>query len=163
MKALTIYQPFASLLAVGEKRFETRGWATKHRGPIAIHAGRRMFELELDEDLRAEVFKPLLSASGEHIYAPTGAVIATAELVGIWAIQQGEDGKIKAYRVPDEDGATTAWERFREALEPTPKEIALGDWRPGRYAWELANVRPLPHPEFIKGKQGLWTWEPANK
>lgn len=38
MKALTIWQPWASLLACGGKRFETRSWATSYRGPIAIHA-----------------------------------------------------------------------------------------------------------------------------
>ncbi|WP_409175497.1 hypothetical protein [Brevibacillus fortis] len=33
MKAITIHQPFATLIALGEKRFETRGWATRYRGP----------------------------------------------------------------------------------------------------------------------------------
>ena len=52
MKAITIWQPYASLL-VGQKfkRFETRGWATRYTGPIAIHAAKRpvaqvMHELE---------------------------------------------------------------------------------------------------------------------
>lgn len=40
MKAITIKQPWATLIALGEKRFETRSWQTKYRGPIAIHAGK---------------------------------------------------------------------------------------------------------------------------
>lgn len=40
MKALTISQPFASLIASGEKWVENRTWETKYRGPLAIHAGK---------------------------------------------------------------------------------------------------------------------------
>jgi hypothetical protein len=41
MKALTVSQPFASLIASGEKWVENRTWATGYRGPILIHAGKR--------------------------------------------------------------------------------------------------------------------------
>lgn len=40
MKALTIKQPWARLIIIGEKPVENRGWATSHRGPLAIHAGK---------------------------------------------------------------------------------------------------------------------------
>lgn len=40
MKALTISQPFASLIASGEKWIENRIWYTSYRGPLAIHAGK---------------------------------------------------------------------------------------------------------------------------
>lgn len=36
MKAITIWQPWASLLAYGGKQFETRSWATSYRGPMDI-------------------------------------------------------------------------------------------------------------------------------
>ena len=42
MKALTITQPWATLIAIGAKRFETRGWSTPYRGPLAIHAGKNL-------------------------------------------------------------------------------------------------------------------------
>ncbi len=38
MKALTLCQPWASLVALGHKRIETRCWETKYRGTLAIHA-----------------------------------------------------------------------------------------------------------------------------
>ena len=48
MKALTLHQPWATLVAVGEKRIETRSWSTDYRGPLAIHAGKaRPFEVPL--------------------------------------------------------------------------------------------------------------------
>ena len=39
MKAITIIEPWASLIADGKKHIETRPWGTTYRGPIAIHAG----------------------------------------------------------------------------------------------------------------------------
>lgn len=42
MKAITILQPFTSLVALKKKVIETRCWKTSYRGKIAIHAGMRM-------------------------------------------------------------------------------------------------------------------------
>jgi len=39
MKALSIRQPFASLILAGKKTIETRNWATKYRGPLLICSG----------------------------------------------------------------------------------------------------------------------------
>ena len=41
MKALTVQQPFASLIASGRKTIELRRWPTKLRGPLTICAGAR--------------------------------------------------------------------------------------------------------------------------
>lgn len=38
LKAITLWEPWASLMAIGAKKNETRGCWTKHRGDIAIHA-----------------------------------------------------------------------------------------------------------------------------
>ncbi len=40
MKALTIKQPWASLIMGGYKRFEFRSWKTNYRGSLLIHAGK---------------------------------------------------------------------------------------------------------------------------
>lgn len=40
MKVLTIRQPWATLIMLGYKRFEFRGWPTKYRGELLIHAGK---------------------------------------------------------------------------------------------------------------------------
>ncbi len=45
MKALSLWQPWASLIALGVKTIETRSWATNYRGPLAIHAGLRRPEM----------------------------------------------------------------------------------------------------------------------
>lgn len=40
MKAITILQPWASLIACAAKQIETRSWVTQYRGPIAIHVAK---------------------------------------------------------------------------------------------------------------------------
>lgn len=50
MKALTVWQPHASLMAIRAKRIETRGWSTSYRGPLAIHAAARKPDVEMLED-----------------------------------------------------------------------------------------------------------------
>lgn len=75
LKALTIWQPWAECIATGAKTIENRTRPFGHRGPLAIHAGRR-------HDPWAE-HDPLVRATlrGPADALPVGAVIAVAELV----------------------------------------------------------------------------------
>jgi hypothetical protein len=50
MKALTIAQPYADMIAKHEKLIENRTWATSYRGPLAIHAGKSRSWLEEDDE-----------------------------------------------------------------------------------------------------------------
>ena len=71
MKALTICQPYAELIARCEKPVENRTWPTKYRGLLAIHAGKSRVWLN-DADLAK--FKV---AESDLVF---GAVIAIARL-----------------------------------------------------------------------------------
>jgi hypothetical protein len=77
MKAITIWQPWASLIACGTKKYETRSWPTKYRGPIAIHAAAKE-PRTLPQEVR--------EALDQLDEVPLGAIIATAELVNVWHI-----------------------------------------------------------------------------
>lgn len=68
MKALTVKQPWAELIASGKKPLETRTWSTSYRGRLAIHAGK-----EADEDA------PAWNPSDARL--PRGTIVAIAELV----------------------------------------------------------------------------------
>lgn len=50
--ALTICQPYAHLIAIGEKPIENRTWPTHHRGPLAIHAGKSRSWLDDGDEAR---------------------------------------------------------------------------------------------------------------
>jgi activating signal cointegrator 1 len=42
MKTLTVKQPFASLIASGNKKYEFRSWKTSYRGPLLIHSSKQV-------------------------------------------------------------------------------------------------------------------------
>jgi len=71
MKALTICQPYASLILRGDKRVENRTWPTSYRGPMYIHAGKSREWFDEDADLIDEF----------GCMPPFGAVIGIADLI----------------------------------------------------------------------------------
>jgi hypothetical protein len=76
MKAITVYQPFASLIAVGEKNIETRPQPTSYRGLLAIHAARNPVTI------KDPYHKRLLASAGLDIaQLPAGAIVALCRLV----------------------------------------------------------------------------------
>lgn len=140
MRCLTIRQPWATLIALGEKRFETRSWRASFRGELAIHAGLKI-------DKAACLREPFQSVLESHGYTidnlPTGAIIAVVKVKACHAIS--------ATAEPTAEGG---WSAGHEA--------AFGDYAEGRYAWELEEVRPLKSPIPAKGRLGLWEHELEN-
>lgn len=144
MKTLTIYQPWASLVAIGAKKIETRSWATKYRGLLAIHAGQKwtpQLQAISKKDIFFNVFWP--EYNGKYVSEqlrklPLGVVLATCRLVDCILI------------TPE----------FVATL--SEQEVAFGDYSPGRYAWILEDPKPLPQPVPAKGGRRLWNWEGAD-
>lgn len=135
MRALSLQQPWATLVAIGAKGYETRSWRSGYRGELAIHASKAYpywcRELEL-----LEYFAEALVREPRPL--PTGAIVALAELADCR----------KIVRDPD-------------SFLDDPAEAAFGDHTPGRFAWRLINVRKLRTPIPIKGSLSLWTVPPA--
>jgi hypothetical protein len=133
MKCLTIRQPWATLVALGEKQFETRSWQTSYRGELAIHAGKRV-------DKAACRREPYQSALARHGFTadnlPCGTIIAVSRLAGCCEVtpQQAQSG----------------W--------PGGNEYMFGDYTAGRYAWKLEEAVPLAHPIPAKGRLGFWEY-----
>lgn len=139
MKALSLWQPWASLMALGVKRIETRGWYMAHRGPLAIHA-TSSWDVRATRFLRggsyeAGLIRELLEERGirSWIDLPLGAVVCTVEVVDCLATQ--------VLLANDQVNKT---------------ELACGDFRPGRYGIVTANVAAFDRPISAKGRQGLW-------
>jgi len=82
MKALTLTQPWASLVALGLKRVETRSWSTAYRGALAIHA--------------AKGFPPYARKFAEGVCVlglvpaclPFSEIVATCEVVACWPTEE---------------------------------------------------------------------------
>lgn len=133
IKALSLWQPWASLIAIGAKEFETRSWKHNYRGLVAIHASKRWTQ---DEIYMTEHFARTypVATQGKLVGTlPLGAVLCVAKLGGI---------------VPTE----TVRHRIAQP------ELAFGDFSSGRYAWHLEVVEVFAEPIPCKGAQGLWDW-----
>jgi hypothetical protein len=145
MKAITIHQPWATLIALGEKINETRGWATSHRGETAIHAGKKV-------DREACEREPIKSVLAKHGYTadnlPTGAVVSIGNLSECWSI--GTDYQSGMPALFNGAGGETK----RVSLS----EDKFGYYENGRYAWEFKDMNKLPKPIPAKGQQRLWNW-----
>lgn len=160
MKVLTLTQPWATLVAIGAKRIETRSWSTSYRGPLAIHAAAGLrsvggwpglwrlcseppfYQVLKDHFTAVELDKPRIQASE----LPTGAIVAVCELVAI----------VPTELINRAHGWYAPGNQNHFAL--TDQKRAFGNYALGRFAWLLADVRPLPVPIACKGALGLWNY-----
>lgn len=174
MKAISLWQPWASLIACGAKPFETRHWAPPREligQPIAIHAAKKIdkgaaqFAEELIygqhqpggfdlADKLAASFKgapdELMGLFGQACM-PIGCIVCIARLDA--AFQLGElahDTAVPAARVVRRITSRPMPECFTVRLDD------FGDYAPGRWAWLLRDVRPLNPPAQMKGAQGFF-------
>lgn len=130
---ITLWQPWASLIFAGYKRFETRSF----RYPkflagqeIAIHAAAKFPALR---HIGKELHEICYDAFGcSYNYSlPLGKVIGTVRLAGCYLTSL-------AAQCQSQD------------------ELVCGDWSAGRYAWALTDVEPFERPIVAKGKRGWW-------
>lgn len=131
MKALSLWQPWASAIALGAKTIETRSWSTSYRGPIAIHAAKRKVIGELEALQRSKI-SDFVGQMPWSLKLPFGAIVATAKLVDC---------------VP-----SNSWKLHNMSSS----NFYLGDFSPGRFAWLLEDVVALPEPIPYRGAQGLF-------
>lgn len=136
MKALTITQPWASLIAIGAKRIETRGWRTSYRGPLAIHAAKGFprWAKEFTQE------PPVSVLFGMHYEYPRGSVLAICRLVA-------------CVRTEDLLSSPAC------AQDMTEQEKGYGDYGEDRWGWMLADIKAIA-PVPAKGALSLWEWNP---
>lgn len=134
MKCISLSQPWAMLVVLGAKQHETRGWRTTHRGLLAIHA-TRSFPQRHRNQCQLEPFRTVLRLAGIRHSAdlPCGVIVGTVDLVDCLPVNQ-----------------------VLAELEAASAERAFGDFRPGRWAWKLANPSCLAEPIPCTGRLGLF-------
>lgn len=148
MRALTVRQPWASLICCSAKRYETRSWPapkTLQVGDLlAIHSGAWQYT---DQYMRHGwqsntlcMLRSYLDDSplfmGDSSELPMGEVLCICRFKG--------------------------WRRTEEiagGVSRREQEIDCGDFTPGRFAWELDVMLRFQEPIPARGRQGLWWWE----
>jgi hypothetical protein len=83
MKALSIIQPWATLIVIGAKHLETRSWTTPYRVPLLIHASAKLPKnFQKFKFTHDEYFKDFITDMEQ---LPYGAVIGKAELINTYS------------------------------------------------------------------------------
>lgn len=170
MKALSIKQPWASLIAHGIKDVENRTWKTNFRGRIYIHSTKDVIywknalSLNQIDQVRIENYELLAGIVRRNLKViPTSAIIGEVDIVdcvinhpSIWAensiIKPKKDDFIYQFDVPngidsfDGDAYDIAMKKYQES-----KPI---------YNWILANPVLYEEPMLnVKGKLSFWNFE----
>lgn len=130
MKVLTLTQPWATLVAMGAKRVETRSWSTSYRGDLAIHAAKG-FPRDCIDLCFTEPFRQWLKGMPPK-ELPRGEIICVARLQDV---------------VPTTNVLTWI----------SDEERAFGNYAAGRFAWVFgARAVPLELAIACRGALGLW-------
>ena len=143
--ALTLHQPWATLIALGIKTIETRSWPPPRAvigRRLAIHAGRT-----IDPNPGSAVLAALRAHYGQGWPGaiPKGAVVACVT--------------VKAARqVAGADARRPRYVRTKEG--PVLPVDPYGDFSVGRWLWLLDDVAPLEPPAPASGRQRIWYWTP---
>ena len=130
MRIISLWDPWASFIAAGHKRYETRAWKTPYRGPLAIHAA------QTPKCIKDGTTERLVKEIGEdwekwkNFNWPYGKIIVLCDLKD-------------CIRTID----------CRKDIHGVDR--ILGDYSVGRWAWRLENVRVLKNPIPFKGMQGI--------
>ena len=138
MRALSIWQPWATLIMTGHKRIETRGWAAPYsiRGQRIAIAATKTIRAEQRHAAQEPHFREHYSATGlpSICELPLGCILGTVVI----------------------DGCREIDSELMQRLDS--REEAFGIYAPARFAWFLRDPQPLPAPITVRGAQGLWNY-----
>ncbi len=141
LKALSLWQPWATLMALGEKAIETRHWETSYRGDLLIHAAKHW-----SRDLEKMTFGPGLFRdilSNHNITSkndlPFGCIVSSHRLINC---------------LPTESLSVVTFGNV--PLRECMKELEFGNYGDGRFMWITEGRRLFPVAIPFKGHQGLF-------
>lgn len=130
MKAISLWQPWASLWLSSAKIHETRHWPTNHRGPLLVHAAKRAVDDDIDE-LAAICSRLFGDAYARTL--PRGALLGVVVIVDCRATQT----------------------LFKSGAENRDDELC-GDFSEGRFAWQRGGFCVFEKPIPYRGAQGFF-------
>lgn len=136
-RVISLWQPYASFIAWGIKRYETRHWYPRslpEGSTLLIHSAKRKpkdYEMRL---FNGHCFKDVWQ---EHNIASLedldyGVILCATKF-------------IKAHST--------------DILQVSACEKLVGNYQPSRYAWELELLKVANPPILARGQQGIWYYE----
>ncbi len=144
LKAITLYEPWASLMAIGAKVNETRSRNTLHRGDIAIHASKA--DHGTPADIVPAVIRAFQSRNTQPSLDSMGCILAVVDL---FDVRPASDfcREVLPGQLIIED-----WQIL------SSEEAAFGNYSDGRFIYRTRNLRRLARPVPCRGAQAIgWT------
>lgn len=141
MKVISIIQPWATLIMIKEKRYETKSRRTHYRGELAIHASKKIDKIACE----SEPFKSVLANHGYNIdNLPMGAILGRVILRDCLEVvyDHGDYANLGI-------GTRTV----------SDNEYHFGCYESGRFAYDLSDVDNFDKPISAKGQLGLWNYD----
>lgn len=132
MKVISLWQPWASLIFVGRKSYETRGWKYSPKlkdQTIAIHSTKIFPNMKYISDELHEICVKEFGSDYQRSMLQS-SILGTVKLGDI---------------IPSEDHISLSLD-----------DKITGDWSAGRFGWKLYDIQSLKEPIIIGGKQGFW-------
>ncbi len=149
MRALTIRQPWASLILSGKKKIETRSTRTKRRGTVFLHAGTVMGKSEREAAIREGLDPDTL---------PRGMIIGTIEIVDSVPAKDLNVSDAERSRGDFRPGRW-GWVlgEVRALAKPVPATGALSFWKVSKEIERATGAQPRAR-VFVYGtlKRGFW-------
>jgi hypothetical protein len=150
MKALTIYQPWATLIMLGAKPFEFRHWDFTSRLPqlvgqrIVIHAAAREIKLPEVFDIRLRILEGESGLKSEIALPLVERILDAPKGRGIVEMSAGLGTAIigKPRRVGEIFSGTIDSDRLDHTV----------------FGWPLTSIARFDEPIACKGAQGFWNW-----
>ena len=140
MRALTLLEPWATLIAMGLKTVETRG------RPVGLEVGEEFLVHAGARRIDPTLFRDVVRWAGRETIEPHFSRIVAFATVA--SIEESDGGMAYGW---------TSELHGEERNEARRREMRLGDFREGRTLYVLANVRALGRPIYARGSQGPWT------
>lgn len=148
MKALVLYQPWATLMAITVKRNETRGRPWSYHGDVAICAAKQKLGDDVPDSYRQALLqlwdhRSLVGIPAKDIqelyYAlPFGAVVCVVQKTGCHRTES----------------------ILMEHLSNGFNELECGDYGPNRFYYPTTNCRRLKTPVPVVGRQFVFDLPP---
>lgn len=145
MKAITVKQPWASLIVMGIKPIENRTWKTNFRGRVLIHAGKgKQYSIHqlLSIDQKRAFEKAVGYEYDFNKMFPKGAIIGSVEIVDC----------------------------IQDSASMWAENIAINKYIDGElvdtkfmWHWVLANPIIFPVPIPAKGKLSFWEFDQGSE
>jgi hypothetical protein len=159
--ALTLWQPWASLVAIGAKLTETRDWAPPPKllgKRLAIHASMQApsGKMHIPPPTIHKMANALRLPYERWAHElPRGAVLCTVEIEARYQVERVSTRSSPHSNMPPRHHVTT---RAGDEVVIGANDMAFGNFERGRWIWVLRDVQAFPDPFPAMGKQRLWNW-----